>query len=203
MRDWENLPDKFALKATHGCGWNYICEDKQNVDLKHLKKLINHWLRSNFYYFQRELIYKNITPGIIAEKYLEDQSGGLMDYKIHCFQGEPQFINVIVDRFSNMKLNTYDTDWNFMDVSFEEHFPNDPDWKMEKPDDLGTMLEYSRKLAEPFNYVRVDFYLVDGKIYFGELTFTPGNGSYTSFSLDDDLFFGRFFKPESKGQKQS
>ncbi|MFW6275333.1 MAG: ATP-grasp fold amidoligase family protein, partial [bacterium] len=192
-KDWENLPDRFVLKATHGCGWNYICKDKSKASFKEIKTLFKHWLKSNFYYAQRELIYKDLTPRIIAEQYLEDESGELMDYKFHCFKGEPKFINVIVNRFSNMKLNTYDMNWNFIDVSFDNHYPNDPDWEVKKPPLFEKMIYLSRKLSEDFNYVRVDFYLVNGNIYFGELTFTPGNGAYTSFTEEDDLYFGSFF----------
>lgn len=189
---WVTYPDRFVLKATHGCGWNYICQDKSRVDFKKLKPVLNHWLKSNFYYAQRERVYKNLKPGIIAEKYLEDISGGLIDYKIHCFFGVPKFINVIKQRFSNMKLNTYDLDWNFLDVNFDNHYPNDPEWIVEKPVNFNKMVEYSRLLSADFPYVRVDFYIVDGKIYFGELTFTPGNGAYTSFTEKEDLNFGSF-----------
>ena len=192
--DWENLPDKFVLKAKHGCGWNYICKDKSKADFNQIKILFKHWMKSNFYYAQREQVYKNLTPGILAEKYLEDESGGLMDYKIHCFKGEPKFVNVIVDRFSNMRLNTYDLDWNFIDIDFDNHYPTDPGLNIEKPPQLEKMIEYSRQLSQEFRYVRVDFYIVEGKIYFGELTFTPGNGAYTSFSPEDDLYFGSFFE---------
>ncbi len=191
--DWNNLPEQFVLKATHGCSWNYICKDKKQVDFKKLKIVFKHWLKSNFYYAQRELVYKNLKPRGIAEKYLEDESGGLADYKFHCFHGEPQFINVIRDRFSDMKLNTYDMDWNYIDVSFDNHYPNDPNWKVEKPVQFNKIIEYSRLLSADFEYVRVDFYLVNHKIYFGELTFTPGNGAYTSFSKEDDIYFGSFF----------
>jgi hypothetical protein len=192
-KDWPELPNQFVLKATHGCAWNYICKDKRKTNFKEVKTLFRHWLKSNFYHAQRELVYKNLKPRILAEKYLEDESGGLIDYKFHCFHGRPEFINVIVNRFSNMKLNTYDMDWNFIDVHFDNHYPNDPAKKIEKPAQFEKMKEYSRILSEDFEYVRVDFYLVEGNIYFGELTFTPGNGAYTSFSKEDDLYFGSFF----------
>ena len=194
LNEWNNFPKKFVIKATHGCGWNFICKDKENVNIKNLKKTLNKWLRDNFYYHQREQVYKYLKPGLIVEKYLEDESGGLMDYKIHCFNGEPKFINVIVDRFNNMKLNSYDIDWNFLDVSFDSHYPNDPNLQIDKPKELDMMIEYAKILSSSFKYVRVDFYLVNGKIYFGELTFTPGNGAYTSFSKQDDLYFGKYFK---------
>jgi len=193
QKDWGNLPDQFVLKATHGCGWNYICKDKNKTDFKKLKILVNHWLKSNFYYAQRELVYKNLKPRIIIEKYLEDESGGLIDYKFHCFNGKPKFLNVVVDRFNNIKLNTYDLYWNFIDVNFDyKYLPNDRTLKIEKPDKFDEMLEYCQKLSAEFFYVRLDLYLVLGKIYFGEFTFTPGNGSYT-FSDKEDQYMGKFF----------
>jgi len=192
--DWATLPRQFVLKAKHGCGWNYLCKDKDRVDFKHIKTLFDHWMKSNFYYAQREHVYKELMPGILAEKYLQDESGGLIDYKIHCFNGEPRFINVIYDRFTNMRLNTYDMDWNFVDIDFDDHYPTDPNLKIEKPERLDKIIEYSKQLSWDFKYVRVDFYIVDGKIYFGELTFTPGNGAYTSFTKEDDSYFGSFFK---------
>jgi hypothetical protein len=191
--DWVNYPDRFVLKATHGCGWNYICKDKANEDFKKVKPLFKHWLKSNFYYAQRERVYKNLKPRIIAEKYLEDFSGGLIDYKIHCFFGEPKFINVIKDRFSNMRLNTYNMDWDLINVNFDNNYPNDLKWDLKKPLKFNKMVEYSRLLSKDFPYVRVDFYLIDENIYFGELTFTPGNGAYTSFTKEQDLYFGFFF----------
>lgn len=189
---WEKLPNKFVLKATHGCGWNYICKNKEEVNFQDVRREVKKWLKSNFYYAQRELVYKYLEPKIVCEKYLEDESGSLMDYKIHCFKGVPQFINVIVDRFSDMKLNTYDMKWNYIDVSFDSNYPSDKNAKYSKPKVFDQLIEYSKLLSEEFEYVRVDFYIVEDKIYFGELTFTPGNGAY-QFTEEQDLFFGNFF----------
>lgn len=192
QKDFNLFPQQFVLKATHGCGWNFICKNKEDVDFKILKITLYHWLRSNFYYCQRELIYKTIKPRIICEKYLENDHGGLIDYKVHCFKGEPKFINVIVGRFQDMRLNTYDIDWNFVDLNFSNSYPNDNKAKINKPELFDKLIEYSKLLSSDFDYVRVDFYIVESKIYFGELTFTPGNGSYT-FSEEEDLLMGKFF----------
>ena len=191
--DLKTFPEFFVLKAKHGCEWNYICKDKQALNWRNLEIDMKHWLKSNFYYAQREVIYKHIEPGIICERYLEDDSGALTDYKIHCFNGKPEFINVIVGRFSDMKLNTYDIEWNFIDISFSLHYPNDKNLIIHKPDKLAELLEYSKILSNDFPYVRCDFYIVNNAVIFGELTFTPGNGSYM-FSEQEDKFFGNFFK---------
>lgn len=192
-KDFLNYPDKFVLKATHGSGWNFICRNKKSVDITKLKILINHWLKSNFYHAQRELIYKKLKPRIICESYLEDESGGLVDYKVHCFRGIPKIINVIHNRKERMILNTYDINWNYLNISFSRYYPPDPGLIIEKPKSLDQVLKISRILSEPFRYVRVDFYIVKEMIYFGELTFTPGNGAYT-FTKDQDVFLGHYFE---------
>lgn len=192
-KDLSRLPDRFVIKATHGCEWNFICRNKKEIDNKRLRITLNHWLKSNFYYYQRENIYKNLKPRLICEKYLEDETGQLTDYKIHCFNGKPEFINVIKDRTAKMVLNTYDLDWNFIDVNFSRHYPNNKNIVFKKPEVFDELIEYSKILSADFNYVRVDFYIVNKNIIFGELTFTPGNGSY-EFSEEEDIKFGEYFK---------
>lgn len=195
IEDFKKFPVKFVIKATHGCGWNYFVKDKNRIDFNDLKIHLHHWYNSNFYYYQREKIYKYLKPRFIVEKYLEDQNqiDGLVDYKIHCFYGEPKFVNVVFDRYKNMKLNTYDMNWNFIDVTFDKHYPPDKNKDFNKPIYIDRMFEISRILSRDFNYVRCDFYYVNNKIIFGELTFTPGNGAY-EFTKEQDIFFGNFFK---------
>lgn len=186
----DQLPDKFVLKATHGSGWNYICKDKTKIDENLLHALAEHWLKSNFYYMTRELVYKDIPPRIICEKYLEDDSGGLNDYKVYCFNGVPKFLHMVTGRCSNMIYNTYDTNGNYLDYDFMGC--TDRNVVLNKSLPLNELLEYSRKLSSDFDYVRVDFYYVSGKIIFGELTFTPGSGNY-GLPEQDDLDLGRYF----------
>jgi hypothetical protein len=191
--DLPSFPDQFVLKAAHGCGWNYICKDKNELNWDILKHDLKHWLKSNFYYYQREVIYKDLKPRIVCEKYLEDDSGGLMDYKVHCFKGEPKIIVVILGRHDNMKANAYDLDWNFIDVSFTSYSPNDKNVIIERPRKFDELMEYSKKLSRDFNFVRVDFYIVKDEIIFGELTFTPGNGAFM-FSDGGDAYLGKYFE---------
>lgn len=194
IEEWDKLPEKFVIKATHGSSWNYICKDKSSVDLNGLRVLVNHWLKSNFYHAQREKVYRDIQPRIICEKYLEDSSGGLADYKIHCFGGKPAFLHMATGRYSKMLLNTYDLDGNFMNVEFIQG-TSDKKVALNPELPLEQMLDYSRKLSSEFNYVRVDFYYVEGRIVIGELTFTPGNGHY-AFTEEQDLFFGKYFSTD-------
>lgn len=172
--DIDRLPDRFVLKGTHGSGWNLIVKDKNKVNWKPWKLIMKSWLRQNFYYYGREWVYKDIKPRIICEKFLEDSNKELLDYKIYCFNGIPKFIQIDVDRFTNHTANYYDVEWNETDFQYSNE---NSGRKIEKPKNLKEMLEISKVLSEEFEHVRVDFYEVDGKLYFGELTFFTASGS--------------------------
>lgn len=194
FEEWDKLPGQFVIKATHGSSWNYICKDKSSVDLNGLRVLVNHWLKSNFYHAQREKVYRDIQPRIICEKYLEDSSGGLTDYKIHCFGGKPAFLHMAVGRYTDMVYNTYDMRGNFLDVAFFKGRAN-PEVGLNSQLPLDQLVHYSRLLSRDFEFVRVDFYFVDNRIIFSELTFTPGNGHF-ALSEEQDLFFGKYFSTD-------
>ncbi len=185
------LPDQFVLKATHGSHWNYICRNKQDIDIKRLRVEINHWLKSNFYYYQRELVYRDIVPRLICEKYLEDESGGLIDYKVQCFRGHPKFFHVAVGRYTDMVYNTYDMEGKYLDAAFFKG-RTDPRLKINPDLPLDRMYELCGMLSADFDFVRVDFYFVDKRFLFSELTFTPANGFF-DLPFEDDLYFGSFF----------
>jgi len=173
--DWNNLPQKFVLKCTHGSGCNIICKDKSELNINLAKKKLNKWMKKNWYWFGREWPYKYIKPRIICEKYMVDESGKeLKDYKIFCFNGEPKVIQVDYNRFINHKRNLYDLEWNYMPLSIK--YPNDPNKIINKPQRLGEMLNIARILSKDYPHVRVDFYSINEKIYFGELTFYHGSG---------------------------
>jgi len=189
--DLPKLPNRFVLKATHGASWNFICKDKSTINVKQLRAMVNNWLRSNFFYAQREKVYKRIPPRIVCERYLEDETGGLTDYKVYCFKGEPKFFHMISGRYSNQVLNTYDTEGNFMPVEFRTGLSN-KDIPLNPKLRLGELLDHCKKLSEELEYVRVDFYFVDEKFYIGELTFTSGNGNIY-MPREYDLELGMFF----------
>ena len=173
--NFDALPDQFVLKCTHDSGGIVICKDKNKFDKKEAVKKLTKGLKQNFYYRYREWPYKNVRPRIIAEKYMEDESGWqLKDYKIFCFNGEPGFVEVDYDRYVGHKLNVYDLNWQFID--FYMTSPNDVNVKIEKPQQLDLMLNKARQLSKGIPFVRVDFYSINDKIYFGELTFHPGSG---------------------------
>ena len=173
--DFDQLPNQFVLKCTHDSGGLVICEDKTKLDINKSRKKINKSLKKRYFYEHREYPYKNVPPRIIAEKYMVDESGWqLKDYKIFCFNGEPKFIEVDYDRYVGHKLNVYDLEWNF--IEFYMTSPNDPNVKIEKPKQLTEMLDLARKLSKGDIFVRVDFYSIGDKLYFGELTYHPGCG---------------------------
>jgi len=183
--DFNELPDTFVLKTNHGSGSIILCQDKCSFDKPEASRKFKKWLKTNYYWFSREWVYKTIKPRIIAERFLLDENNQPpRDYKIYCFHGEPKLIVVIIDRFSSPKENYYDLDWNFLDLQVK--FDSDRTTPLEKPPQLEEMLQLCRALSSPFPHVRVDFYLVKGQIIFGELTFftTGGFKSFRTPQLD-------------------
>jgi len=175
--DFDELPDQFVLKCTHDSGGLVICRDKSKLDLKAAKKKINKSLKRNYYWIGREWPYKNVRPRIIAEKFMRDgESGELRDYKIFNFNGLPDFIQVDFDRFGNHRRNLYTTDWTFIPASNNSQYPFDENVKVVRPKKLDQMLDFARILSAEIPHLRTDFYYVDEKIYFGELTFFHGSG---------------------------
>lgn len=173
--DFETLPNQFVLKCTHDSGGVVVCKDKSKLDKQNAIKLLGDGLKKNFYYQNREWPYKNVIPRIIAEQYMVDESGEeLKDYKFFCFDGEPKIVQVDYDRFDNHKRNLYDLEWNRLPFTLE--FPTDWNHEIAKPEALGEMIDVARQLSKGIPHVRVDLYHINGKVYFGELTFYHGSG---------------------------
>lgn len=178
--DFDNLPQQFVLKCTHDSGGLVICRDKNKLDIKAAREKINKSLETNYYWQGREWPYKNVKPRIVAEKYMEDkitsQERGLTDYKIYCFEGEAKFAYVSegLENHATANINFVTLDWEkapFQRLDFEEF-----NCLPKKPKTFDKMIELAEKLAKGIHFLRVDFYEIDGRIYFGELTFFPGNG---------------------------
>lgn len=172
---FDELPEQFVIKVTHGQGMNIICKDKDGLDRKETVKILKKWLKTKYLPCYGEWFYGVIPPSIVVEKFLSEDGEVPKDYKIFCFHGEPKIIDVHLDRFTGHKRNIYDLNWNVIRGA-EMKYPSDTECVVEKPDNLDELMEYSRKLSKDFIHVRVDFYIVDGKIYFGEMTFTNGAG---------------------------
>lgn len=170
--NFEELPNKFVLKPTSGSQRNIICRDKSSMDWNQEMKELNKTLKLDHYMRTREWPYKDVPQRFIIEEYIEDSKGNTYDYKFWCFHGEPKFVQVDVGRFINHKRTIFDIDFKPTDIWIEhEHV----DFPLEKPKNYELMVEIARTLSSPFPFVRVDLYNIDGKIYFGEMTFYPGN----------------------------
>lgn len=173
--DLEKLPNKFVIKCTHDSGGLIVCKNKKELDIKRARKKINKSLKTNYYYCGREWPYKNVKPRIIVEKYMEDKkTKELRDYKFFCFNGIPKLMFIATDRGKKeTKFNYYDLKFNKLEI--KQHYPND-DRVIFKPQNFDKMIELSKKLSKGIPHVRVDWYEINGKMYFGELTFYHFSG---------------------------
>lgn len=190
--DFDKFPNKFVLKANHGCAWNIIVSDKTKFDKKKAKKKFDKWMKRNYALKAGfEMQYQDIPPKIVAEEFIQDKNGELNDYKILCFNGEPKFIWIDQGRFGNRTENIYDTEWNLQPflLTYENSKEDVP-----APKNLETMISFARKLSKDFALVRVDFYNLDGKIYFGEMTFTSASGVDVFKPADYDLKLGEMLE---------
>lgn len=178
--DFDSLPDQFVLKCTHDSGGIVICRDKKTLDMAMAKAKLEHCLKQEYFYNNREWPYKNVKPRILAEKYL-DMPDGMLDYKFYCFNGEPKYLYVSVGMDNHLTAQM-----DFLTMDFEKapfgrldykHFETIP----QKPFNFEKMKDIARALSRDIPFVRVDLYEVDNKVYFSELTFTPCAG-YMPFS---------------------
>lgn len=174
--DFSKLPEQFVLKCTHDSGGLVICKNKNKLNIKAVKK-IQKCLKRNFYYLNREWVYKDVVPQIIAEQYMEDTTTKeLRDYKFFCFNGEPRALFVATDRQTpreEVKFDFFDMDYNHIDV---RNGHQNAKILPEKPQRFELMKDLAKKLSEGIPHVRVDFYEVNGKVYFGEMTFFHFSG---------------------------
>lgn len=186
---FDQLPERFVIKATHGQGMNIICKDKKSLNTARTVKQLKKWLKVKYLPCYGEWFYDVIPPRIIVEKFLDEKGECPKDYKVFCFHGKPQLIDVHIDRFTRHKRNFYDLNWNVIKgVSIK--YPADEQIKVEKPEQLEQLLEYAEKLSKDFIHARVDFYIVGGKIYFGEMTFTNGAGFDAVSPKEFDVWLG-------------
>lgn len=176
--DFDSLPDRFVLKCNHNSGLGMcICKDKSTLNIKKVKADLRKGIKQDYYLTGREWPYKNVPRKIIAEKYMEDNSfHELRDYKFFCFNGEPKFTLVCTDRFSvsGLKEDFYDLEWNHMAMSRLNH--GNASVEIQKPKNYELMCDFARQLAKDIPFVRCDFYEINGRLYFGELTFFPASG---------------------------
>ena len=177
--DFDALPDQFVIKCNHDSGSVTLVKDKRSINRDLLRKKYDLFLKRNFGWQNWEMQYRDIPPKMLVEKYIEQLDGGLLDYKVHCFNGKPEFIQVIGDRdlrtHSGFQRN-YDFGWRNLGWIFEDY----PEFtrELDRPKCLGDIYRFAEALCSDFEYVRVDFYALDDSVLFGEMTFSPANGSY-------------------------
>lgn len=187
--NFDKLPNKFVLKTTHDCGGVLVCKNKAKLNISEAKKFIDSHLNTSYYEEGREWPYKLVKPRIIAEELLVDpkisecsefekKADGLVDYKFYCFNGEPKFLYIafanIINGEKHDLLSFLNMDWTAAPFYRKDHkaFPI----KIEKPACFNEMVDISRKLSKGIPFVRVDLYEINGRIYFSELTLSPGSG---------------------------
>lgn len=174
--NFKDLPSKFVIKCTHDSGGLVIVKEKNKINYKESKNKIEKSLKNNYYFLNREWPYKNVKPRILIEKYMVDESGyELKDYKFFCFNGKVQYVKVDFDRMKEHHANYYDRLFRLQPFG-EASCPPKVNKKIEKPKDYKEMIEIAEKLAQGLKFIRVDLYNINGKIYFGELTFYPAGG---------------------------
>lgn len=199
--DFSKLPDQFVLKCTHDSGGLVICKDKSKFDVAAAKEKINKSLRTNYYLHGREWPYKNVKPRIIAEQYMEDcGTQELRDYKIFTFDGVARALFIASERQTSSQETKFDFyDMDFRHLPFTNGHPN-ADALPAKPETFETMRMLAEKLSENIPHLRVDFYEVNGKAYFGELTFSHWSGMMPFNPPEWDKRFGEWIKlPENHG----
>ena len=174
--DFKSLPEKFVLKCNNDSGGIVICKNKKDYDEAKAKSFLKERLKNNGYWYGREWPYKNVKPCIIAEKYMEDSiSKDIKDYKFFCFNGSMEFFDIDIDRFIEHRANYYDRNGNFLPFG-KTYCPPDYTKKIEMPKNLDKMIELAETISHNTVLSRIDFYEIDGQVYFGEITFYPGSG---------------------------
>lgn len=175
--NFSKLPDKMIFKSTTGSARYKIVKNKKNIDYEDLKKSMDLWQKLPYGFAGMEIHYLDIERKIICETLLDMDGPSVADYKIHCFNGKPLIVEYISDRKNHSyRESWFDTDWNKLNIVMDSDSAMNHEIIPNPPKKLEKMIEISKVLSKDFIYVRVDLYEIDGKIYFGELTFTPANG---------------------------
>lgn len=192
--DFDSLPNQYVLKTTHDSGGVILCHDNLSFEKGAAINKLSKCLKHNFYWGMREWPYKDVKPRIIAEKYMkEDKGTDLKDYKFFCFDGVVKMFKVDFDRFVCHRANYYDREGNFLPFG-EVAYPFDKSKVIDIPPNFDRMVEFAEKLSKGIPFVRIDFYNVNGRIYFGEITFYPASGFGKLSSEEWDMTIGSWIK---------
>lgn len=188
--DFDCLPNQFVIKCTHDSGSAIVCNNKSDFDISYVKQKLTNNLKKNYYWNGREWPYKNVFPRIIAEKYLTNSNKEIIDYKVHCFNGDPKIILVCKDRSkgNQMTEDFFSTSWEHLNIKRPNK--NNSIEVIQKPKQLNQLLTLSKKISKDTPFLRVDFYIFNEKIYFGEITFFPASGFENFVPEDWDTTMG-------------
>ncbi len=192
--NFKELPDQFVIKCTHDSGGIVICKDKSNFNIEETRKKINKCMKNNYYRNWREWPYKNVKPRIIIEKYMEDKNKELNDYKFFCFDGVADNVMVCLDRkLGKPKFYFFDKDWRLLRIN-KRGVSAPQNFTISRPDNLDKMFQIANQLSKNIPFSRIDLYNIDGKIYFGEITFYPQSGFDNNLLEKTDIEFGKKIK---------
>lgn len=197
--EWDKLPDQFVLKTNHDGGGHgiVICKDKSKFSIAKAMQELKHSFYRSSYMVGREWPYKNVQKRIFAEQYIADSNGELCDYKFFCFNGKVKCFKIDYNRQVNHQANYYDSQCH-LQMYGETAYPFNPNADIQIPKNINEMITLAEKLAEGIPFVRIDFYNVDGRIYFGEFTFYPASGmSHWDGDIDVDALWGSWLELES------
>lgn len=193
--NFELLPDKFVVKCNHNSGGVVICKDKTKLNVGNVIRNLKKNLQTDYYRIGREWPYKNVNRAILVEELLETHDNDIKDYKFYCFNGKVKCCLVCTGRSAgDLRMNFYDENWQLL--PFTRHYPNTSS-PINPPESLNEMIILAEKLAGKERFVRIDFYDVSGRIYFGEMTFYPGNGWGDFSPVSWDLQLGKWLNIET------
>jgi len=195
--DFEKLSNSFVLKCTHDSGSTVLIKDKGLMESNGLKNEFERKLKANYYWIGREWPYKNVIPRIIAEPFMTSPED-MIDYKFMCFEGKIKVIFTCTERLHSNGLKVTFFDLNWKQLNFERHYPSSKK-KIERPKNLELMIKLAEILSEGIPFVRIDFYEVNGQVYFGEYTFFPGGGMEEFTPIEWDYRLGEWLHlPEKR-----
>ncbi len=190
--NWDKLPQQFVLKANHGSAMVCIVQNKEEERFEEVKAVTEQWLRTDYSEVGREWIYKDVPRKIIAEKLITGPGGSVAyDFKFFCFHGKARLFHIDMDRFDEGRRNFFDEDFKPVDVTFRLPPKKEP---VTLPSNIGEAKHVAEKLSEDFNFIRVDLYITEENIWFGELTNYPGNGFSRLLPDSYDLEYGELLR---------
>ncbi|WP_162011067.1 ATP-grasp fold amidoligase family protein [Streptococcus sp. S784/96/1] len=188
--DFDRLPNRFVLKCTHDSSGVIICKDKSTLDIEKAKVILSKCMKRNYYWQGREWPYRDVVPRIIAEEYMEDiETRELRDYKVYVFNGQAKFMMLNSSRGVDTRADYFDREGNWLDFIWGY---SHAEMRPILPKNFKKMLSFSEILAKDLLHLRVDFYEVNGELYFGELTFYDGSGFDKIEPISWDMKFGEW-----------